>query len=333
MGDEPGARAGDPIVGCARQPVDPASTQEHRTLKVTENLDEFPNRLSFSQRYGYEPLPAPMHLQELSTDLRTEIWNTIRSLMLQGRQYIVSGYYFTGSYRRFIERVLAPIHKIPHDAIETGYGAAMDQFKAIVFNGELYEVLDLIEHIANDQSADEPDRGKLTRFTMEIRLLFDRHVAGYFLDTVATPYQFSPRSNKEQGAAISRAIDQLHRNNMDGAASHLRGAARHIRKQECGDSIADSIHAVESVARSIDPRASRSLGSALDSLEKAGLLKHPTLKQAFSKLYGYTSDEQGIRHALLDRTSPDVGLDEAMFMFGAGASFAAYLVTKNRRTP
>ena len=46
---------------------------------------------------------------------------------------------------------------------------------------------------------------------------------------------------------------------------------------------------------------------------------------------GYTSDEQGIRHALIDQATADVGLDEAMFMFGACASFAAYLANKHRQ--
>ena len=118
---------------------------------------------------------------------------------------------------------------------------------------------------------------------------------------------------------------------MEGAAAHLRDAAEHINAKQYGDSIADSIHAVESVARVLDLEASQTLGPALDSLERSGLLKHPALKEAFKKLYGYTNDEQGIRHALLDRDSPDVGLDEAMFMFGACASFAAYLVGKHRK--
>ena len=88
---------------------------------------------------------------------------------------------------------------------------------------------------------------------------------------------------------------------------------------------------MESVARLIDPAASKTLGPALDSIEKAGLLKHAALKNAFKRLYGYTNDEQGIRHALLDRGSTDAGLDEAVFMFGACASFAAYLAQMNRQ--
>ena len=52
---------------------------------------------------------------------------------------------------------------------------------------------------------------------------------------------------------------------------------------------------------------------------------------SFSQRHGYTYDEQGIRHALTDQAAADVGLDEAMFMFGACASFAAYLTNKHRQ--
>ena len=118
---------------------------------------------------------------------------------------------------------------------------------------------------------------------------------------------------------------------MDGAATHLRQAAEHINARQYADSVADSIHAVESVARKVAPKASRTLGPALDSLEKAGMLKHPAFKEAFKNLYGYTNDEQGIRHALIDRGDADVGQDEAVFMFGACASFAAYLTNRHRQ--
>ena len=120
---------------------------------------------------------------------------------------------------------------------------------------------------------------------------------------------------------------------MDGAATHLRDAAEHINAQQYADSIADSIHAVESVACKIDPdpEDKNTLSKALNSLEKSGLLKHKNLKEAFKNLYIYTSNEPGIRHSLRDKDAPDVGQDEAMFMFGACASFAAYLVSKHRQ--
>jgi len=56
---------------------------------------------------------------------------------------------------------------------------------------------------------------------------------------------------------------------------------------------------------------------------------HKGLKSAFGKLYGYTSDEKGIRHASLNG---DEMADEhlALFMFSTCASFCAYLVNVTR---
>ena len=82
------------------------------------------------------------------------------------------------------------------------------------------------------------------------------------------------------------------------------------------------------MARRLDPEAAQTLGPALKSIERRGTL-HPALKKAFDALYGYTSNEQGIRHALLDQTDAKVGLDEAVFMLGACASFASYLSRKH----
>ena len=50
-------------------------------------------RGSFSQRYRYEPLPEPMRLEELSSDLRRETWNALREVLVKKREG-VSGYYY-----------------------------------------------------------------------------------------------------------------------------------------------------------------------------------------------------------------------------------------------
>ena len=89
----------------------------------------------------------------------------------------------------------------------------------------------------------------------------------------------------------------------------------------------ESIHAVESVARQIAPDA-KTLGEALQALKTRGLFNHPAVQPGISSLYGYTNDEQGIRHALLDKPAAEVGQDEALFMFGACAPFASYLSRK-----
>ena len=58
---------------------------------------------------------------------------------------------------------------------------------------------------------------------------------------------------------------------------------------------------------------------------------HPAFRDALLKLYGYSSD--GIRHPFLKSDDATrVGMAEAVFMFGACASFITYLISRARQS-
>ena len=335
---------------------------------------ETPYPLTFSQRYGYEPLPEPMRPGEISPDLRREIANAAMDLLSKFRTKLVNS-----AIRR--EKPMSakdmdppsllfynPISNqpnprtsfsLPQDSIKENAEAKINRyvrhvlgrldttlwdntdihtddslFEQILESPRFNKVIDLLEIMFNTPY--ENDEWKIISqmtedFAKEIKKLFQRYSSAYSLNIQEHPYWFSPcMVIKEQANAVEQAIEVVHDSGIDSAVTHLRQAAEHINMEQYADSLADSIHAVESVARTIDPNNGGSLGKALKSLENAGLLKHRALKEAFMKLYGYTSDEEGIRHALVDQSSADVGLDEAIFMFGACASFAAYLTRKHQ---
>ena len=289
---------------------------------MSDNRYQSDDHLTFSQLYGYEPLPEPMQLKEISDDLRREIWNTTRELLLsQSGTNALYRRYFYEEMRRFIERVLGNFLKKPEDEIDTSYEEVMNLFRDWILKGRFNKVLDLVRFMVNERKYGE-------KLVNPINKSFETCVAAYYLDMSRHPYQFRPRSNKTQSEATREAIKTIRDGGMKGAETHLCQAAEHINAQRFAESIKDSIHAVESVACQINPE-SRTLKHALDELERKKLLKHPGLREGFKNLYWYTSDEQGIRHALRERDLPDVELDEAMFMFGACASFAAYLVNKH----
>ena len=284
------------------------------------------DHLTFSQRYGFAPLPEPMRLGEISEDLRRDIWNAAYAFLNRNSQLntMEPAVYFDTPVREFVKRTWGRFSRVAESRVRTDYSAVLRDFEFVLRREKFNRFLDLLQIMVDEQEDSD-------EFATKISTLFNRHGAAYWLDTSQRPYRFVPCASKEQAESTRQAIGTLRQGGMEGAATHLRQATEHINAGQYGDSIADSIHAVESVARVIDSKASQTLGPALDSLEKAGLLKHPALKEAFKKLYGYTSGEQGIRHALLDKRSPDVGLDEAVFMFGTCASFAAYLVGKHRQ--
>ena len=302
--------------------------------------DDFFN-LTFSQREGKVPLPEPMQLEHIPQRFRQLVWQVIdeeiheSSYGYYGLRYHHNsgGHNHCGyNYEDFDKHLGFIVHSYKfdvldmlHDEIEE-YGPieSANFFKELIIGGNYHEVLTLIEFVLRHQYCSENLRKGLVD-------AFDKAPVAYFVQEVNERSTIMPRMSKESGEATQQAIQIIQDADMRGAATHLRQAAEHINMQQYPDSIADSIHAVESVACMIDPKANKTLGPALDSLEHAKLLEHPAIKKAFSKLYGYTSDKQGIRHALLDKNSPDVDLDEAMFMFGACASFAAYLVNKHRQ--
>lgn len=293
---------------------------------MTADRGRSTDHLTFSQLYGYQPLPEPMRREEISDDLRREIWNAVRATLIEKRQfgYYDDDYSFCVSESKFIERVLGRFLKRAENKIPTDYAKVMSYFQHVVTKSRFDRLLDLIEIMIDE-------RYEAHEFVGRIKNSFEKNAAAYWLDTSLRPYRFVPCASKEQGEATRQAIETIREGGMDGASEHLRKAAERINAREYGDSIRESVHAVESVARRIAPGKRRSLASALDSLENVGLLKHPKLKEAFKKLYDYASDEPGVRHARLKKGAPQVGQGEAMFMFGACASFAAYLTDKHRQ--
>lgn len=157
---------------------------------MTRNQNDSANDLSFSQRYGYESLPKPMQLEEISDDLRREIWNATQELLISIRS---DGFehYFGETESRFVERVLGNFLKKSEDEIDTAYMYVLNLFKTWILKGPFYKVLDLVEVVSNEEPTGN--------FPNRIHTAFEKHAAAYWLDVSRRPYHFFPRSSREQG--------------------------------------------------------------------------------------------------------------------------------------
>ena len=82
---------------------------------------------------------------------------------------------------------------------------------------------------------------------------------------------------------------------------------------------------MEATARSIEPKDS--LGGALQRIESR-YGTHRALTKGFTAIYGFTSDEDSIRHPLLDKGDAAVDESDALFMIGACSAFVSYLIGK-----
>ena len=90
------------------------------------------------------------------------------------------------------------------------------------------------------------------------------------IDTNPPPTIF-PSITSEEGQAIGTSLQILAQAGVKGSASHLRKSAECINEGDWAGGVRESVHAVESAARQLDPNAS-SLAPALRSLEKRSAL-------------------------------------------------------------
>ena len=136
-----------------------------------------------------------------------------------------------------------------------------------------------------------------------------------------------PIASEAERATLKRAFSDLAASEFRGARSHLHTAGAELTAGNYASSIRESIHAVKSVARTLAP--SGKLSEALAKLERAVSI-HRGLKSGLLSIYGYTSDEKGIRHPLLDDPQAKVDDADALFMIGACSAFVSYMIHKAR---
>ncbi len=276
--------------------------------------------LSFSQAQGYEELPGLLELEDLSSGVRTQIWNLLYFFLENSTRDGMHGPYLTGAWEKILRKMHCFFDDLALDDWRNGLNWNRTQLREHIEQDSFNRVFDRIQFIMRDRNCP-------LHFIRDLKRAFEICGLAYTIDSGPPPTIF-PVTTSVEGIALIESLQTLRQAGLVASTSHLQSAAQSIKQQDWAGGIRESIHAVESVARKIDPQASRTLGPALESIERQGTL-HATLKKAFSTLYGYTSNQQGIRHALLDRGSPDVGLDEAVFMLGACASFASYLWRKH----
>ncbi len=104
------------------------------------------------------------------------------------------------------------------------------------------------------------------------------------------------------------------------------------KKPDYENSIKESISAVESICCIITGTtgSQATLGNTLKKLEKdGGVVIHGAMKAAFEKLYGYTSDSDGIRHGGIDFSNAPA--EDAKYMLVSCSAFINYLIEKQSK--
>jgi hypothetical protein len=181
------------------------------------------------------------------------------------------------------------------------------------FSAEWFQVLDFVEFCVKFRN----------ELPVELNKVFASNFSAYrFVDSILVQI-----NSEEEVVELESATQNL--DPTSPAREHLRQAMALFSDRKNPDypnSIKESVSSVESVVRGLLGDEKATLGAGLRKLEKEHGLP-PTLKKAFSTLYGYTSDSGGIRHAMSVGDTPP-GRPEARFMLVTCSAFVNYLITK-----
>ncbi len=274
-------------------------------------------QLTFEQAEGAEPLPAQLKLRELSQEFRAVAWAMVLELLNTDRhrgEY--AGDYIDGPWKRILrDRHVFRLHR-PADEFSDSAKNLVTELKQLFLSSDYTQVLGFLQFVIRHPSC--PHRFAAT---VEGTLVYARAAYRVVQNTII------PIGSEAELATFKQALIDVAASEFHGARAHLHKAAEALTAGASADSIRESIHSVESVVRVLEPGGEFS--KALAILE-GKIAIHGALKKGFAAIYGFTSDEKGIRHPLLDDPSAKVDETDALFMIGACAAFVSYVVNKAR---
>lgn len=269
---------------------------------------------TFSRRYKYNV--KDIQLECASEVLKNRIFAAFYKQEFNIYDSLDKKNYTTGIEDMMIQMGIT--YDFPQNVIyKTKNAKALEDY-VIYGREEWYVIFDFIERylkICDDATFD--------KMQAEFNAILEDEVSAYrILDGLVVPI-----ANKSEMGSISDAMNTP----FEACSIHIAKALELFANREKPDyenSIKESISAVESICSEITgiEGAQATLGKTIKKLKDAGMHIHQAMENAFTSLYGYTSDEGGIRHGSIDFV--EAPSEDAKFMLITCSAFVNYLVEK-----
>lgn len=256
-------------------------------------------RRTFSERHGYVEVPA-LQTDDLDQRTRNRLFNVLSRVLHEESQMFSVG-------PRFL-RLMDEHFKVLRSRTPPHVADAVQYVEDRFLRAEWHECLSIVEHLIEGHP----------KGTESINRVLEQEGVGYRV----VGGLVVPLTEPEQIESIEQALSTA----ATGARAHIQKALDLLRPGEGGvvDAAAvvrEAIHAVEAQAQAVGGKGT--LGDLLRVIDKRRML-HPVFKTAVDKLYGWTSDEKGVRHAA-DDFETNVQTEDAILMVVLCSSFVTWL--------
>lgn len=273
----------------------------------------------FSQRKGIKPVKSVIQSDSIDDDLKNGLWDALTIYYWKR----IKGAWISGhdDIDTLFTRLWHGYFKKPIDTLDDYWIDTYEEIRKYFFSCDWNEVYDFIEFIAINYPKEEFNE-KFMEFCnsiLERELSAYRFVGGKIIRMTSE----EEISEIEEALKIPKPFKSVR--------AHLKRALNLLTDRKSPDyrnSIKESISAVEAICKLITKNKKTTLGQALNEIEKKIALHHDLIK-AFKHLYWYTSDADGIRHALLGETN--LTFEDAKFMLVSCSAFVNYLIAKTSK--
>lgn len=270
---------------------------------------------TFSERNKILP-PKNIQLNGIDDDLRIRIWNIVNIALFHEKAYGFDS--FTYEEEDLIEEIWINLFNKDVDSLGREH-QLKNNFKKIFFASEWHILYSLIEIILKRK---REKYYSIEEITNAFNLVFEKENSGYrVINDIVSPITTETEINEIKK---SLKLD----NKYYSVTEHFNTALKLLSDKKSPDyrnSAKESISAVESLGKIITEDKKATLGKALDIINQKINL-HPGLTNGFKSIYGYTSDDSGIRHALLEKDN--ITYEDALFFLVSCSSFVNYLISK-----
>lgn len=268
----------------------------------------------FSEKYGYKK-EKKIQIKSITKELRNRIWNLFYQCEL--KPYEVD--------ENFLDDFLSGNPTIEEKIVDK-LGLSINSVTPpktrlrtyIEQSAKWYEVYDVVEIYISFL-----DKKKREQRTKQLNTIFEQEKSGYRI----VLGEITPITNDAEIETIEQAAVTPY----DSVNQHISKALAHyadLKNPDYENSVKEAISAVEAMCCIITGTSGKqaTLGNAIKKLEDRGVRIHGGMKQGFKDLYGYASDENGIRHGGKDFKS--VPPEDAKFMLISCSAFVNYLIEK-----
>ncbi len=272
--------------------------------------------MKFSERVGAKEVTNFLQIGDMDASLRNSIWNLIQEFLplspaRTGQDDI--------NRRGIYVKIWSEFLSLKIDDTPATNSLCRSELLIMYDNFKWYEVYDFLEFIL-----------------INFHSVNGKELANSILEKERSGYRFIGDilvsiSDSFEIETVSSVL--LIRDYFSGAREHLLSAYKLFSKKldpDYRNAIKEAISAVESAAKIISGSEKATLAEAVQSIDKIHRM-HPAFRESILKLYGWTSDEKGVRHSFYDSI---LSIDEAdaHFMLVICASIVNFLISKYTNT-